>query len=330
MSQVASASMSTQPPPIKAVCFDFDGVMFSPWGHPPQPFPHTRAVLHYLHRHGILLAGASFNPHAWTALEEHGLASYFSAFRIGCNKIWDHRDYSKYNDAEHRVGLCKGKQMADILANEWNDRCLDPKSIILVDDDLKNTQNAEAVGFRAFFVPDSYIGPVWRNLAVHFSHIPPPSSAEMRTFTINERDMALQKAAVAMGFLGKMEKYAPEKVNIALSQLGALSKSLGPAAPPAELNATVPGSAELETAESDMDALTLIVRAAQCSMNQLCNKVISLQRKFSDNGFEVALQQLSPEERVRCAQIVGTYPTLSDGGERIAGKLRVLHERLLA
>jgi len=317
--------MFSTSPATRAICWDFDGVLMMPWSHPEEPFAQTRAILKYLHEHGILMAVTSFNPAAWIALEQQGLTQYLDAFRIGCNSAWAHHDHTQYDDAKHRVDLCKGKQMADILENEWAKHSLQRQEVILIDDDKNNTSKALSAGFRALFVSDSFLGPNWRAIHQELSHMPSPNAMQLRALTPDEHNGALLKAAVALKFISKMQEHAPTKVNEALTQLGAMSKLLGPGAFPVgpkssaaaasgTLSPTRSSSKRRIAPESTQDHsvsdLETVLAATSTSLQaftQFHEKVRKIHSTFATGGIEVLLQQMTDTERELCAQSLANF-----------------------
>jgi hypothetical protein len=316
--------MSTASAVVRAVCWDFDGVLMMPWTHPEEPFAQTRAIVKYLHEHGILMAATSFNPAAWLALEQHGLTQYLSAFRIGCNSAWAHHDHSQYDDAKHRVDLCKGKQMADILENEWAKHSLQRQEVLLIDDDKGNTSQAVKAGFRALYVPDSFLGPNWRAIHQELPQIPPPDAMQMRFLTPDEHHGALLKASVALRFFSKIQEHAPVKVNDALTQLGAMSKLLGTGAfPPGHQtpSSTLPlptrqasaGKRKAVTVPiqdhsvSDLETILASTTTSLQEFTQLHEKVRKVHSDFPTGGIEVLLQRMTDTERELCSQSLGSF-----------------------
>jgi len=303
-------------PVVKAVCWDFDGVLMMPWSHPEEPFAQTRAILKYLHEHGVLMAVTSFNPAAWIALEQQGLTQYMDAFRIGCNSVWAHHDHTQYDDAKHRLDLCKGKQMADILDNEWAKHSLQRQQVLLIDDDKNNTSRAVVAGFRALFVVDSFLGPNWRSIHLELPHLPTPDALQLRALTPDEHNGALLKASVALKFISKMQEHAPTKVNEALTQLGAMSKLMGTGA--AGQQATTESmfrassKRKIDTAAqdhsvSDLDTVLAASAASLQAITQLHDKVRKIHSTFSTGGIEVLLQQMTDSERDLCSQSLGNF-----------------------
>lgn len=215
---------------IKAVCWDFDGVLMMPWSHPEEPFAQTRAILKHLRANGVRMAVTSFNPVAWLALDRLDLTQYFEAFRIGSNSEWEHHDLDQYDGSKHRNGLCKSKQMEDILTREWTG-ILQPPEVMLIDDDEKNTAAAIAAGFQALFVQESFLGPNWSAIHARLSHLPAPAPQLylQQATEQQQQESALSppqsaKMLVAMKFLHKLETQFAHCVNDVLSYLGEMSK----------------------------------------------------------------------------------------------------------
>lgn len=306
---------------VKAVCWDFDGVLMIPWTHPEEPFAQIRAILKYLHEHGILMAVTSFNPMAWIALEQAGLTQYLDAFRIGCNFVWAHHDHSQYNDAKHRIDLCKSRQMSSILENEWVKHNLQRQEVMLIDDDKENTTAATKAGFRALFVTDSFLGPNWRLIHRELAQVPTPSSSQLRFLTPDEHDPALLKASIALRFMSKIQEHTPNRVNDALTRLGAASKQLGTGAP-TDAQQNTSNKRKWQPANQDPSVIDMqtILAATENSVKdftQLHEKVHRVSSSYSVGGIEVLLKEITHSDRDLCAQSLALFANEKlEGDER--------------
>jgi len=266
----------------------------------------------------VLMGVTSFNPSAWLALEQQGLVQYLDAFRIGSNKPWEHHDHTQYDDAKHRVDLCKSKQMISILETEWSRHGFQRNEVMLVDDDKENTAKALKAGFRALYVTDSFLGPNWRTLHQELSLVPSPSPMQIRALTPDEHNPALLKASIALKFISKMQEHEPTKVNQALTQLGAMSKLLGPGNPHVarrkRKNEDIQDKHQTPADHSvaDFEIILAATISSLQAVTQIHEKVRKVASVFASGGVEVLLQQMSPSERELCANSLASHATLAD------------------
>ena len=216
------------PSEIRAIAFDFDGVIAVPWTNPETPFPQVRALLNYLVKNNIKLAVTSFNPNAHTALAANDLLKYFDAVRAGCNHWWDYSAKSTvYQNNLHRKQLCKSRQIADIVLNEWKSANFEPKQVLLIDDDKNNIMRAQIAGFQTLFVEDSFLGPDWTSIAAMLPHISEPTIDEknLMCFPRSTTDIALVKISLENKFMSLLKYDTPSSMNSLLVQLGTLTKN---------------------------------------------------------------------------------------------------------
>ncbi len=207
---------------FRCICLDADGVLLMPYTHPEEPFEQIKFLLDYFRKCGFLLVVTSFNPDAFAALERRGLAEYFAAFRVGSNAVWAHHDKSQFVESKYG-DLSKAKQMQDILANELADHRLQPSEVILIDDDMRNCEDASLAGFPYIFVKDSYAGP---QLCELFPTITPaPTGEDLAKIEFASRDAGIKKVRLTLQFLRVIE--AAGKTNEALTTLGGIASTTG-------------------------------------------------------------------------------------------------------
>ena len=213
---------------IRAIAFDFDGVLMMPWTSPEESFPQIRPLLKDLVGNNIFLATTSFNPNAFHALQQQDLSACFTAFRSGCNSKWAHEDLTQYYNETHRQNLCKVQQMLDIMANEWEALHLVPCEILLIDDEIDNIRRAETAGFQTLFVSDSFLGPDWNDIYARIPHVPKPSlqTQELMRMPSDAAQIALQKVSIATKFLSCLKDRSPVQMNALLAHLGKLTKPI--------------------------------------------------------------------------------------------------------
>ncbi len=212
---------------IRAIAFDFDGVLMIPWTYPEECFPQIRCILKHLVNNQISLAATSFNPHAWKALSNNDLLCHFQAVRAGCNVSWDYMNPAVYVNKTHRQHLCKSKQIMDILANEWSKLGLSKKEILLIDDDANNIRSAKKCGFQTLFVNDSYLGLDWSQLQILMPYLTSPSMTDalLLGMPIDNVMIALTKVSIATKFLSLLKTNEnPAEINAVLNFLGQVTK----------------------------------------------------------------------------------------------------------